>query len=179
MDHVANFLAQFKEAAGEASLLELKARLLADKIPALEPLALKKLFLVEDAILKHFETVLAPAEARTLSACRVLRNKLFHCEFHSARAQLHQLGSAQQSGDVKHIDIRGLAPGDIFAKVGAAADNTPDSFQYVSQMTTQGAGIFGWLLEIGNSGDLVEAARIFRESVTIIDRLFVESVKPN
>lgn len=172
-DLIADLIAQFKDAAGEAAVLELKTRILADKVPALEKHAHERLEHVEDAILRHFAAKLTPDESTMLSSCRRLRNKLFHCDFRPARDKLHALGVPPQTANVQKIDLRGLDTQGMLDKIAAAAAKTPGSFQYVAQTSTKDGGIFGWLLELGGAGDFLYAISAFRRANSILDRLFV------
>lgn len=45
---------------------------------------------IEDDIAKHFGTALADEEKKTLTLCRVLRNKLLHSDFYAMREKLRQ-----------------------------------------------------------------------------------------
>jgi hypothetical protein len=104
------FVQQYKEAAAGGAIVELKLRLLADKVPELQKLAhAVKLEDVETLIVQHFATALTEEEKKTLGLCRQLRNKVLHCDFRAARGKLEQLGANTQGGDVKKVDIRGLS----------------------------------------------------------------------
>ncbi len=59
-------------------------------------------------------------------------------------------------------------------KLAAAAAKTPGSFQYVAQTSTKDGGMFGWLLELGKTGDFLQAISVFRRANAILDRLFVQ-----
>lgn len=84
---------QFKAAAGEATGVELSMRMLADKVPELRAFAHSKKFEdIEDEIIKHFGDLLSDEDKKTLSASRVLRNKILHCDFEAARDKLDELG---------------------------------------------------------------------------------------
>jgi hypothetical protein len=77
---------QFKTAAGEAAGVELSMRMLADKVPELRTFAHSRKFEdIENEIIKHFGDTLSDEDKGTLSASRVLRNKILHCDFEAAR----------------------------------------------------------------------------------------------
>jgi hypothetical protein len=100
---------QYKVAAGEGAIVELKMRLLADKVAALQKFAHdQRLEDVETLIANHFSNALTAEEKATLAVCRQLRNKILHCDFHAARQKLDQLGVATRSAEVKKADIHGL-----------------------------------------------------------------------
>jgi len=83
------FEQQYKAAAGEGALYELRMRLLADKVPALQQSAYgEKLEDVEGLILVHFGNALTDEEKTLLKRCRQLRNKILHCDFGAARKKL-------------------------------------------------------------------------------------------
>jgi|GEM_PF-2361755 len=78
----------FKDAAGEGAVLELKMRLLAGKIPALQKHAHKKVLGdIEAGLVKHFGAALSDEDKETLSSCRQLRNKILHSDFRAARGE--------------------------------------------------------------------------------------------
>ena len=77
---VAAFLDEYKLAAGEGALVELKLRLLADKIPALRPVAhAQKLEDIENEVARHFGQALSDDERNTLDLCRQLRRNEGTC----------------------------------------------------------------------------------------------------
>ena len=83
---LALFLEPFKAAAAEGAVVELKLRLLAGKVPALQKYAhQKKLEDIEDDLAKHFGDALSADEKETLRLCRQLRNKVLHSDFRAAR----------------------------------------------------------------------------------------------
>ena len=159
-------------AAAEGAVLELRLRLLADKIPALQQYAHAHLEDVETEISKHFIGVLLKKDIETFALCRRLRNKVLHCDFRAARDKLEKLTATVRRGDVKKIDISGLASGAVVQKLRAANDGVAGTFEYVADTSSTAPGsVFGWLLELGQAGDFNEATRVFKEAVRIIDRL--------
>ena len=76
---MALFLEPFKAVAAEGAVVELKLRLLAGKVPALQKYAHKKeLGEIETDLVKHFDGSLSAQEKETLRLCRQLRNKVLH-----------------------------------------------------------------------------------------------------
>lgn len=148
---------QYKEAAGEGAVVELKLRLLAGKIPALQKRAHEApLENIETKIVAYFGQFLFEEEKETLVLCRQLRNKVLHSDFCAARKKLNELGvgTGTERGGVVALKLyEGLAV--------TVADTS----------TTDAGGIFAWFLEAGNSGDFERAADAFRKAGSIIDRL--------
>jgi hypothetical protein len=104
------FEQQFKAAAAAGAVSELYMRLLADKVPELQRSAYgKELKDVEALIIVRFAAALSDDEKALLRLCRQLRNKILHCDFHSARQKLQELGANPQSGNVRTTDIGGLS----------------------------------------------------------------------
>lgn len=167
----AAFLEQFKLASGEGAVVELKLRLLADKIPTLQRVAhTQKLEDIENEIAQHFGHALSAAEKNTLALCRQLRNKILHCNFSVARARLSELGAEPQSARVRKIDLTGMGANEIRAKVEQAIVQNQGTL--VSALpTTQAGSVLGWLLEAGAAGDFQNAVSAFRNAAAIVDRL--------
>jgi hypothetical protein len=171
-DEVDVFLAQYKDAAGEGAVLELRLRLLADKVPALDYDVDDRFFDIESKVIAHFAASLAAEECDVLRQCRQLRNKIMHADFHQARKQLQQLGAPALRGGVRRIDIAGLSGPALPEKLIAAASGDPGSFTHVSDLnSTAAGGVFGWLLELGNAGDFYNASTVFKRASLIVDRL--------
>jgi len=171
------FTDQYRTAAAEGAIVELKLRLLVDKLPALQKYAhQQKLEDIEEAVAKHFGAALSDEDKERLWVCRQLRNKILHCNFSVARAKLEELGVATHGGSVKKLEIAGLSGVQIAAKLKAAKANVPGEFELVANTKTKEAGsVFGWLLEMGNAGDFLHAADAFRAAAIIVDRLAMES----
>jgi len=95
---LAMYLEPFKAAAGEGAALELKMRLVAGKIPALQKYAHQRdLLEIETDILKEFDASLTADEKETLRLSRQLRNKVLHSDFRAARKKLNELGLQTES----------------------------------------------------------------------------------
>lgn len=170
------FEQQYKAAAAEGAIYELRMRLLADKVPQLQQSAYgERLEGVEGLIVVHFASALTDDEKSLLTLCRQLRNKLLHCDFRSARKKLEELGTNPQRGGVRRTDISGLSGRQMADKIAAAVARVPGSSQYVGDLP-QGAGtVFGWLFEAGAAGDFNRAVDSFARGAAIVDRLAMNS----
>ena len=167
------FFDQYKAAAAEGAAVELKLRLLADKIPALQQYAhAQNLEDIETALASHFGDFVSDEEKKTLALCRQLRNKIFHCNFSVARSKLAELGVDQQSGGVRKVCITGLSQPQMIEKITNAVAGIDGTFDFVADSPTTNPGtVFGWLLEMGTSGDFIQAADAFGRAVAIVDNL--------
>lgn len=172
------FLEPFKSAAAEGAVVELKLRLLAGSIPALQKYALEPhLQNVESPLIEHFVGSVTDAEADILRLCRQLRNKVLHADFHAARAKLNELGANTSSGGVQMVAIPVVTLPAITAKIrgiktgteGATVADTPD---------TAAGTVYGWFIEAGAAGDFQKASAVFRDASAIIDRLATREDHP-
>jgi hypothetical protein len=165
------FINQYGAAAAEGGIVELKLRLLADKVPALQAYThQQRLEDVESAVAQHFD--LPAAEKAKLTLCRELRNKILHCNFSAARGKLGDLGAVTHGGGVKKLSVGGLSATEVAKKLAATDANTPGAFELVASTTAKETGsLFGWLLETGNAGDFQRASEAFKAAATIVDRL--------
>jgi hypothetical protein len=99
---------QYKAAAAEGAIYELRMRLLADKVPELQQSAYgERLKDVEKLVVVDFAGALSDADKSVFERCRQLRNKLLHCDFHAARQKLEELGTHPESAGVRKADISG------------------------------------------------------------------------
>jgi hypothetical protein len=169
------FLLDYKAAAAEGAVLELKLRLLADKVPALQSFAhAQKLEDIETQITRHFGAALKEAEQKTLALCRVLRNKILHGDFRAAREKLTELGKETSSGGVKKVDLGGISAPEMRTKITQAVAGVPGSYESVADTEAKGPGsVYGWLLEVHTAGDLRQAVDAFQQVAQIVDRLAV------
>jgi len=168
------FVDQYRIAAGEGAVLELKMRLLANKVLALRQYLDEKLEDVEEQIIALFGKELQGNEPEQLRLCRQLRNKVLHCDFPKARSKLHELGAPKVRGGVREISIADPSPGGVVQLMTDAVAGTPGSFRHVADLTSKSeVNVFGWLLELGAAGDFGRAAEIFRVACKIVDRLVV------
>lgn len=175
---VDKLLDQYEQAAGRAALIELKLRILAEKIPELEPFAHdKKLENVEAKVSEWFGERLTKEDAERLATGRRLRNKLLHGDFRAARDKLQEAGAPRTSGGVRRIVFGASASAsDMLEKISAVAANEPGSSSLVSDdRTTADSGIFGWLLELGTAGDLQLAKQVFAALGNLVDRLISQA----
>jgi hypothetical protein len=171
------FLPEYKAAAAEGAVLELKLRLLADKVPALQSFAhAQSLAEIETQIAHHFGAALTEEERKTLCLCRVLRNKILHGKFRAAREKLTELGIETQHGGVKKVDLAGLSTSQMTEKITHAIAGTPGSYEHVADTEAKALGsVYGWLLEVHRAGDFRQAVDAFKKAAVIVDRLAVTS----
>lgn len=159
------FLGTFKDAAGEGAALELKMRMLAGKIPALQNYAHQRnLGEIETDILKEFDTSLSADEKETLRLSRQLRNKVLHSDFRAAR---EKLGVQTESAGTKKIELPQPTIEEASRKILAAKQGKEGK----PIADTPSTEVYGWLLEAGASGDLQKASDAFKRAASIIDRL--------
>lgn len=165
------FLEPFKAAAAEGAAVELKLRLLAGSIPALQAHALKqRLEDVENPVIDYFAGSLPAQDAETLRLCRQLRNKVLHTDFRAARDRLNKLGVKTASGEVKKVDIPIVSAAAISEKIRRVQAGTEGTL-VADTLSTASGTIYGWFLEAGIGGDFEKAADVFRRASAIIDRL--------
>ena len=165
------YLESFKTAAAEGAVVELKMRLLAAKIPALQKYAhQKRLEDIEAELAAHFGGSLSDEEKSNLCLCRQLRNKVLHTDFYAARKKLNQLGVATQSGGVRKLDIPVVSVAEISHKLSAAKAGTEGELVANTSSTDSGS-VYGWFLEAGAAGDFEKASNAFKSAAAIADRL--------
>src|SRR5688500_3015369 len=105
-NEVDRFIHQFKVAAAEGAVTELKLRILAEKIPETMQFAYAgRLEDVELKIAEWFGDQMPDTNKELLKRCRQLRNKLLHADFRVARDRLQELGAPARRGDVLKIDL--------------------------------------------------------------------------
>ena len=167
------FLDSFKEAAGEGAIVELKMRLLANKIPELQSFACaRNLKDVEARIVRYFANQLSEQDCQTLRLCLQLRNKVLHCDFHAAREKLTELGLPSGNGSVQKVDLRDLSTQQKVEKISEVAHGKINNAQTIAESSSTKEGtVYGWLLELGNAGDFTKASNVFRAATVIVDRL--------
>lgn len=172
------FVEQYKAAAAEGAIVELKLRLLADKIPALQKYAhAQKLEDIETEVARYFGTSVSDEDKRALFLCRQLRNKVLHCNFRAARDKLEELGDKPGRGGVKAVNVSGLSGASLAEKIRGAVAGVKGTFQYVADTSSTNPGsVFGWLLELGAAGDFRKAVDAFKNASAIVDRLSVTGI---
>jgi hypothetical protein len=165
------FLEDFKSAAAEGAVVELKMRLVAGKIPSLRERAHKKhLEDIEDELSAHFADDLSPEEKKTLRLCRQLRNKVLHTDFRAARGKLNELGIETPSGGVREITVKEMTPEGILSQLLAGIAGTEGTLVSKTSSTDE-IGVFAWYMEAANAGDFKKASDAFRRATEIMDRL--------
>ncbi len=165
------FLDAFKNAAAEGAAVELKMRLLAGKIPALQKHAHSDVLAdIEAGLITHFGAALSDEDKKTLRLCRQLRNKVLHSDFRAARGKLSELGIASSSGNVVKIDLPVLTVAEVAKKIEGARAGT-EGIRLADTQSTDAGGVYGWFLEAGASGDFATACLAFKGAAVIVDRL--------
>jgi hypothetical protein len=168
---LALFLGPFKAAAAEGAVVELKLRLLAGKVPALEKYAhQKKLEDIEDDLAKHFGDKLSADEKETLRLCRQLRNKVLHSDFRAARDKLSELGIETQSSGVVKVDLPVATVAEVSKKFLGVKAGTEGVYVAQTSSTDEGS-VYGWFFEAGSAGDFQKASNAFKSAGAIVDRL--------
>jgi hypothetical protein len=168
---MALFEGAFRSAAAEGAVVELKMRLVAGKIPALQKRAHKiHLEDIEDGFIEHFGDALSDDDKATLRLCRELRNKVLHVDFQAARERLTALGTATTSAGVVKIDLPVVTVAEVERKIEAAKAGK-EGVLVADTPTTNAGTILGWFLEAGSSGDFERAATAFKKAAAIVDRL--------
>lgn len=165
------FLEPFKIAAAEGAAVELRMRLLAGKVPALQKQAhCIVLQDIEAGLIEHFGPALSDQDRETLRLCRQLRNKVLHSDFRAARDKLSELGITSSPGDVVKIELRVVTAEEVTKKIEAAKAGTV-GVRIADTPSTDVGSVFGWFLEAGKSGDFAKASAAFKNAAQIIDRL--------
>jgi hypothetical protein len=168
------FINQYRTAAGEGAVLELKMRLLADKIPELQQYCGDRLEDIEGEIVRVFADDLRDGEAAKLKISRQLRNKVLHCDFPTTRSKLRELGVPSVTGGVRQIAITAKTPDGIRRQLEDGISGKDGASHAVADLTRRGEGrIFGWLLECGAAGEFLMATDAFRAAAEIVDRLIL------
>jgi hypothetical protein len=165
------FISLYQQAAAAGSVLELKLRMLCEAVPALHEFAhIQKLEDVEDQVVRHFKEHLSESEQAWLASCRQLRNKILHCDFREARQRLKKNGAASSAGKVWFMKVD---PASATAdEIRAALQDVKSSLRSVADTSSTEEGtVFGWLLELGASGDFKLAAETFQGAIALLDRL--------
>lgn len=165
------FLEPFKIAAAEGAAVELKMRLLAGKVPALQKHAhCIVLENIEAGLIEHFGMALSDQDRETLRLCRQLRNKVLHSDFRAARDKLSELGIASSPGGVVNIDLPVVTATEVAKKIEAAKAGI-EGVRVADTPSTDAGSVFGWFLEAGQSGDFAKASAGFKSAAEIVDRL--------
>ncbi len=172
---------EFSEIGKKAVVVELKIRLLANKIPDIQSYAHAKHVLeTENALLPFLveKGLISEPEKKHLELSRKIRNKIFHCEFESAVKLVEELrGETMPSGALTGAKLDEVEGKDILEKImnfaGAAQSGKSIKGMFkVDQVTTKYAGIFGWLVDAYTKDLLKEGQTIATESLAVLDRVF-------
>lgn len=167
----AMFLPAFKVAAAEGAVVELKMRLLAGKIPALQKHAHRTVLEdIEAGLIEHFGVALSDEGKETLCLCRQLRNKVLHSDFRAARDKLSELGIGSSPGGVVKIDLPEVTAAEVAKKIKAARSGLK-GVRVADTLSTDAGSVFGWFLEAGQSNDFAKAGAAFKSAAEIVDRL--------
>lgn len=167
----AMFLPAFKAAAAEGAEVELKMRLVAGKIPALQKHAHEIVLEdIETGLIQHFGAALSDQDKETLRLCRQLRNKLLHSDFRAARDKLSELGVASSPGGVVKIDLPVVTAAEVVSKIEAAKAGM-EGVRVADTLSTDAGSVFGWFLEAGQSDDFAKASAAFKSAAEIVDKL--------
>lgn len=167
----AMFLPAFKAAAAEGAAVELKMRLVAGKIPALQKHAHRIVLEdIETGLIEHFGAALSDQDKETLRLCRQLRNKILHSDFRAARDKLGELGVVSSPGGVVKIDLPVVTAAEVASKIEAAKAGM-EGVRVADTLSTDMGSVFGWFLEAAQSGDFAKAAAAFKNAAEIVDRL--------
>jgi hypothetical protein len=165
------FLEPFRIAAAEGAAVELKMRLLAGKVPALQKHAHRtKLEDIEADLIEHFGMALSDQDRERLRLCRQLRNKVLHSDFRAARDKLSELGTVSSTGGVVKIDLPLVTGAEVAKKIEAAKAGA-EGIRVADTTSTDSGSVFGWFLEAGQSGDFAKASAAFKSAAEIVDRL--------
>ena len=138
----------FKATSGEAALFELRMRLCAGTIQSLQDREIDtSLAMVRDAILEHFKSALNDENVDLLKKATVLRNKMLHCEFSTARQKLNEIQPKARQGAIVQLDIAGLDATVVATKVRAITEGHCVGQQLISNTKTITLkDIFGWFI---------------------------------
>ena len=165
--------ATFKAASAEAALFELRMRMCAGCIRSIQDLPIDtKLGDVRDAVLSHFHSSLSLRERELLKSATLLRNKILHCEFSSARVRLNEVHSKPRGGGVNELPIPSLAMHEIEARVRAVLEGDDIGQSLVAHTKTKTLrDTFAWLIEFQAADEFCEATSIFATALLLLDRL--------
>jgi hypothetical protein len=172
---------EFAEVGRLAVIVELKTRLLANKIPEIQSYAhANRIAETEAALLPYLKEkkLISEGEKEHLEFSRKIRNKIFHCEFESAVDLIEELrGRPLASGVVTGAKLDELDGTTILDKIMGFAKTVQEKREIkgtfkVEKTTTKEAGVFGWLLEALAKGLLNEGQQVVNESLVVLDRVF-------
>jgi len=163
---IEQFFQTYRDAVALGADMELRLRMLADKTPPIAALSTaKEMGSVEKAILEHFGEKISDSERRLLSVARQLRNKLVHGDFTAAVAKLDELGHPPRPAAMYAVKMPdNLTPQSFVEAVGKAKPFA------VNEAPNKGH-LVAWHMQLCRDGSLTRAAEIFRQGISLIDRL--------
>jgi len=158
--------AAFSGAAGRGAEYELHVRLLADKTPKLQEYALAlNLGNIEKPLVEHFANALSEREKTLLATVRVLRNKLLHGEFTTARTKLETLGYPKQQAKIQVIKLPDKLTADVIPRLVETAE------PFAVDAAPDAGNLFAWFLQLAFDGSFKADESVFQNAINIIDRL--------
>ena len=157
------FLPEYKAAVAEGAVLELKLRLLADKVPALQSFAhAQSLAEIETQIAQHFGAALTEEEKKTLCLCRELRTR-YTRQLPRCSREADQAGIETQHGQCEESRSRRTLHPSNDEKITHAIAGAPGSYEHVADTKAKAPGsVYGWLLEVHKAGDFHQAVEAFK-----------------
>lgn len=165
--------ADLHKAGGLAVVFEVNLRMLCEKHEQTRKASYKNLDdYVLPAILSCFETSLSADDVGLLRDSVRLRNELVHARFDRVNHLLEAKydlpkGSIVRTFSTKHADSISEA-----IEQAAAGQGT----QNVRGLKQKDAATVGWLYELGLKNGLETTSLVFRDAITLTDRLLNESV---
>jgi hypothetical protein len=161
----------FVPAAAHAAILELKLRLLAGTVPALQSIALaERMVDVEAAVLEHFKADLSAEEVDLLVATRQMRNKLLHGEFDDLRRKVEQRAPVAR-GKVSRFKL----PEHLTPETLIAAVMDRSTHEKVENLPTSGGTLWGWVLDSAKTGLFTQTSDQLLKALDVVDKLCVVS----
>lgn len=163
----------FKAASAEAALFELRMRLRAGAISTTCDLEIEtKLAAICNYILNYYKAALHDTDEKVLQRACNLRNKLLHCEFSVARQRLSEINPKARRGGVTMLDVDSLDGAAILNKLHQVKLGRDVGQKAVAHTKTKKLkDVFGWLLETQGAGEFDEAAHVFRDAISVLERL--------
>ncbi|MBT8464140.1 MAG: hypothetical protein KJO57_05595 [Deltaproteobacteria bacterium] len=165
--------ADLHKAGGLAVVFEVNLRMLCEKHQETRKATYKNLdAYVLPAILGYFDTSLSQDDVGLLRDSVRLRNELVHARFDRVNHLLEAKydlpeGSIVRTFSTKHADSISEA-----IEQAAAGQGTRE----VRGLKQKDAATVGWLYELGLKNGLENASLVFRDAITLTDRLLNESV---
>ena len=162
--------ARFKLASAEAALFELRMRMLAGTIPGIQDKKIDvNLATVQQRVCQHYHQKISAEEIELLRLACMLRNKLLHCEFSTARDKLDEINPQPQprDGGVARLDFGN----DLGKTLDMIAGHDVGQYAVAGTTTRTLRDVFGWLNECQSSGEFDEAASVFARANSLLEQL--------